>query len=261
MSTTAIGNGTDFETDRANRCDSHMREVPIPADPVGDRICRLGAVDDHDVMIAGLRSLLADYGDVRLEAGARTVDQLLSGGTALDVVLLDLRLADGSVPEANIQRLAEAGVKVLVYTSGEDPYLMRSALRAGAGGVILKSESVELIVGAIRQIYHDGNVMGTDLALAIDGDEDFTNVHLSPQQRRVLELYASGETVGRVGRMTGLSVDTVNGYLMRIRQKYAQAGRPAQTKTELLKRALEDGWLPIPRVARRWQRGVAPGSA
>lgn len=234
MSVTTIGNGSEFATD-----------------PIGDRICRLGAVDDHDVMIAGLRSLLSAYGDIRLEIGARTVDQLLSAGNYLDVVLLDLRLADGSVPEANIRRLSDAGIKILVYTSGEDPYLMRSALRTGASGVVLKSESGEVIVSAIRQVYRGEDVMGTDLALAIDSDEYFTSVHLSPQQRRVLELYASGETVGRVGRMTGLSMDTVNGYLMRIRQKYAEAGRPAQTKTELLKRAVEDGWLPIPRVTRR----------
>ncbi|MFJ7624450.1 DNA-binding response regulator, partial [Rhodococcus erythropolis] len=39
---------------------------------------------------------------------------------------------------------------------------------------------------------------------------------------------------------------TVNDYLQRIRQKYAAAGRPAPTKTDLYKRAVEDGVLPIP---------------
>jgi DNA-binding NarL/FixJ family response regulator len=67
----------------------------------------------------------------------------------------------------------------------------------------------------------------------------------------VLELYASGEPAYRVASLTGLSTETVNVYLSRIRRKYADAGRPAPTKTDLYKRALEDGWLPIPRLFRR----------
>ena len=71
----------------------------------------------------------------------------------------------------------------------------------------------------------------------------------TPEQ--ILEsLYASGEPAARVAQLTGLTADTVNAYLARIRQKYAEAGRPARNKTELFKRALEDGWLPIPRRRR-----------
>ena len=38
----------------------------------------------------------------------------------------------------------------------------------------------------------------------------------------------------------------MNEYLKRIRQKYADAGRPTRTKLDLFKRAVEDGWLPMP---------------
>jgi DNA-binding NarL/FixJ family response regulator len=89
-----------------------------------------------------------------------------------------------------------------------------------------------------------------DWAAAIDSDGDFTEVNLSPRQREVLYHYASGEPAARVAKLTGLTEDTVNAYLARIRQKYAEAGRPARTKTDLYKRALEDGWLPIPRRGR-----------
>lgn len=214
-------------------------------------VYRIGVVDDHDLTIVGLTAMLAPYPDLVFAAGVGSVDELLSSGVAVDVVILDLRLNDGTTPERNIFRLLHAGLIVLVYTSGEDPYLLRSAARAGATGVVLKSERAEEVIAAIRRAATGGDVLGVDWALAIDGDEGFTSVTLSPQQRRVLELYASGETARRVARMTGLSEDTVNGYLLRIRQKYAQAGRPAQTKTELFKRALEDGWLPAPRL--RWR--------
>ena len=62
----------------------------------------------------------------------------------------------------------------------------------------------------------------------------------------MLALYASGEKADRVARLTGLTTHTVNDYLGRIRAKYADAGRPANTKTDLYKRAVEDGWLPVP---------------
>ena len=67
----------------------------------------------------------------------------------------------------------------------------------------------------------------------------------------MLGLYASGESAARVASLTNLSTDTVNDYLGRIRQKYAEVGRPASTKTDLYRRALEDGWLPFPRRRRK----------
>ncbi|WP_236581196.1 LuxR C-terminal-related transcriptional regulator, partial [Rhodococcus sp. T7] len=96
-----------------------------------------------------------------------------------------------------------------------------------------------------------GVVATTDWAAAIDGDPNLLDVDLSPRQREVLALYASGEKAARVASLTGLAQETVNDYLGRIRQKYAEAGRPAPTKTDLYKRALEDGWLPIPQRRRR----------
>ena len=63
-----------------------------------------------------------------------------------------------------------------------------------------------------------------DWAAAIDSDEAFV-VDLSPRQREVLELYASGESAARVAELTYLAVDTVNMYLDRIRLKYSNAGR------------------------------------
>ncbi|MDN6258870.1 MAG: helix-turn-helix transcriptional regulator, partial [Corynebacterium sp.] len=62
----------------------------------------------------------------------------------------------------------------------------------------------------------------------------------------VLELYASGEPAKRVARLPGISQETVNDYLGRIRVKYQNAGRPAPTKTDLFRRAQEDGYLPGP---------------
>ncbi|MEO7079025.1 response regulator [Rhodococcus sp. BP22] len=219
---------------------------PMPTD--GNVRRRIGLVEDHESVALGLRSILADQSDLDLIAVAATVDELLASSPTLDLVVLDLRLGDGSSPRSNVEKLHAAGAQVLVYTGAENPFLVRSAARAGVLGVVRKSEPAAAIVSAIRRAAAGGQVVTTDWAAAIDGDPQLPDVGLSPRQREVLALYASGEKAGRVARLAGLSEQTVNDYLVRIRNKYAQAGRPAPTKTDLYKRAVEDGWLPMPEV-------------
>ncbi|WP_371828686.1 response regulator [Rhodococcoides corynebacterioides] len=212
---------------------------------------RIGMVDDHQFTIDGLRVRLADCADLELVAHASTVADLVADLPALDLVVLDLRLREGSSPTGNVEAIRQRGVPVLVLTSGEDPYLVREAARAGVLGVIRKSRSPEDIVDAIRTAVRGEVVPTTDWAAAIDGDPEIDLVDLSPQHRKVLELYAAGETATRVASDLKISRETVNDYLRRIRTKYADAGRPAPTKSELYKRALEDGWLPFPRRRKK----------
>ncbi|PPJ36345.1 hypothetical protein C5E45_20030 [Nocardia nova] len=212
---------------------------------------RIGIVEDHQVTIAGLRQILVGEPTVTITAAAAAVPELLALTTELDLVVLDLRLPDGSSPATNIEQLRAAGIETLVLTSGDEPFLVRAAARAGVLSVVRKSERDEIVAAAVRDAAAGKQVPATDWAVAIDSDGEFAAVNLSPRQRDVLALYASGEPAARVAKLTNLTEDTVNAYLGRIRQKYAEAGRPSRTKTELFKRALEDGWLPIPRRRRR----------
>lgn len=207
---------------------------------------RVGLVEDHESVTIGLATMLEDEPDLDLVASATTAAELLEKTTELDLVILDLRLGDGSSPKSNVEMLAEHGLKVLVFTGAENAYLVRSAARAGVLGVVRKSESASAVVAAIRAAAGGEQVVTTDWAAAIDSDPQLSDVGLSPRQAEVLALYASGEKAARVARLTGLSEQTVNDYVIRIRQKYAGAGRPAPTKTDLYKRAVEDGWLPMP---------------
>ncbi|MEU1980233.1 response regulator transcription factor [Nocardia sp. NPDC019395] len=214
---------------------------------------RIGLVEDHESVAIGLAAMLETQPDLELVAIAGTVAELLGhpacrteGGPPLELVVLDLRLADDSTPEDNVATLRANGMEVLVFTGADNAYLVRSAARAGVLGVVRKSEDVATVVAAVRRAASGEQVVTTDWAAAIDSDPRLSSVGLSPRQEEVLTLYASGEKASRVARLTGLSEQTVNDYLGRIRQKYADAGRPAPTKTDLYKRAVEDGWLPVP---------------
>lgn len=212
---------------------------------------RIGLVEDHESVAIGLAAMLGPEPDLELVAVAESVAGLLAETTDLDLVVLDLRLPDGSTPEDNVTALRERDIEVLVFTGADNAFLVRSAAKAGVLGVLRKSESVATVVEAVRRAASGEQVVTTDWAAAIDGDPKLSDVGLSPRQEEVLMLYASGEKASRVARLTGLSEQTVNDYLGRIRQKYADAGRPAPTKTDLYKRAVEDGWLPVPERQQR----------
>ena len=206
---------------------------------------RIGIVDDHPAVLIGVTTVLDAQPDLEVVATAASVRELLAETQALDAVLLDLNLTDGSTPSQNLDDLAALDVPVLVYTSGDRPQLVRDAARAGAAGMVRKSESPEAIVEAVRTMLAGEVPASADWAAAIDFDPDFVRVHLSPREAEVLGLYASGETAERVAALLYISRDTVLDHIRRIRAKYAQASRAAPTKVDLYRRAVEDGLIPL----------------
>lgn len=209
-------------------------------------VCRVALVDDHPLVARALEQLLSDVDDLAWVGSAATVGELLEQFTALDVVILDMRLADGTIPHDNIARLHECDIKVMVYTSGEHPELLRSAARAGVLGVVLKSESEAAVLAAIQSAARGEPVVTVEWAAAVDADPELHRVDLSPQLQRVLTRWAEGETVAAIARGLGVSPETVNDYKRRIQLKYAQVGRPTWTKQDYLKRAMEDGFVEYP---------------
>ena len=214
---------------------------------------RIGIVEDHESQVFGVKAILADTPDLVLVAHGGTVAELLSVTNELDLVVLDLRLADGSTPKSNVDQLRRAGLEVLVVTSAEEPYLVQSAAQAGVLGVVRKSVRADDLATAIRAAARGQQVTTMDWAAAIDLDDAFV-VKLSPRQREVLSLYAMGESAARVASQTGLATDTVNLYLSRIRQKYAEAGHPAHTKADLVRHAIATGVAPSPKGLWRRKR-------
>lgn len=216
-----------------------------------DSVSRIGIVEDFVTTRQGLVTIINQAPGLSVIADAPTVTELTEQTGHLDLALLDLRLSDESTPAANVEKLRAVATDVLVFTSASEPYLVREALAAGVLGVMRKSIDVPELIAGIRSAL-DGQVVATmEWATAIDSDPNLPAVDLSPRQRQILELYAAGEPAARVASITGLSPETVNTYVTRIKRKYSEAGRPAYTKNDLYKRALEDGWLPIPRRFRR----------
>jgi DNA-binding NarL/FixJ family response regulator len=204
------------------------------------KLC-VSIVDDHEAIRLGFKGACAENG-IDLCCSASTVTELLSQGThGCDVVVLDLSLADGSIVEDNVQRIIKAGPQVVIYSIADKQSLIRAALRAGAATLVPKASSMNDLISAIRLVADGVYVNTIQTTAAIDGDQDFKNANLSPREREVLSLYASGLPLKQVANALDIKLSTAKEHIDRVRTKYSTVGRVASTKTDLLLRAIEDG--------------------
>jgi two-component system, NarL family, nitrate/nitrite response regulator NarL len=205
----------------------------------------IAAVDDHPIVLDSVAGwVLAADGDMRVVGTAATVDALLAGpGRHAHVVLLDLDLGDGTTVERNVAAILAAGPAVLVLSASDKPLAVRAAMRAGALGYAVKSEQTGQIQAAIREVAAGRDWISPRLAYIFATDDAADKPTLSQQERRALQLYATGMPMKSVARKMTISDETVKQYLGRVREKYARSGRAAPTKLELYHRAVEDGHL------------------
>ncbi|HEX5500448.1 MAG TPA: response regulator transcription factor, partial [Thermomicrobiales bacterium] len=110
-------------------------------------------VDDHPVVIEGLRKVLATTGDIEVTGEAHDAAGAIERARSLqpDVILLDLRMPGASGVQATRRlRDIETRSAVIILTSYGDQAYVRQALEAGADGYLLKSTPPEQLIAAIR---------------------------------------------------------------------------------------------------------------
>jgi two-component system uhpT operon response regulator UhpA len=214
-------------------------------DPAAVAAVRVAVVDDHESVRLGLKAAFIDEGYQFLIAAAN-VNELVDGlaGRECDVVVLDLSLGDGSSVTENVKRVQALGSAVLVHSIADRVAYVREALAAGAAGVIPKSSATRTVIAAAASVARGEVLNNLEWATAIDADGDFARAELGRREREILHLYASGLPLKLAAQQLGISYSTAREYLDRIRVKYVEVGRPAPTKVDLLRRAVEDGILP-----------------
>lgn len=222
--------------------------IPATAAPTtapGVKPVRVAIVDDHESVRLGLKAACENAGYEVIYAAA-TARELVDGvaGRDCDVIVLDLSLGDGSVITDNVHLVQSTGAAVLVHSIADRVASVREALAAGAAGVIPKSSPTTTVMAAVATVARGDVLNNLEWATAIDADHDFAKAQLGRRERDVLHLYASGLPLKMVAMQLGIAHSTAREYLDRIRVKYVEVGRPAPTKVDLLRRAVEDGILP-----------------
>lgn len=212
---------------------------------VEQMLVRVAIVDDHESVRLGIKAACeaAGYEVVNTAATAQGLIDVIEG-RPVDVVVLDLSLGDGSRVTDNVKLAQATGAAVLVHSIADRVASVREALAAGVAGVIPKSSPTTTVMAAIATVARGEVLNNLEWATAIDADRDFAKAQLGRRERDVLHLYASGLPLKLVAGQLGIAHSTAREYLDRIRVKYVEVGRPAPTKVDLLRRAVEDGILP-----------------
>lgn len=196
--------------------------------PAGTAPLTVALVDDSEVVRMGLRALLGTDAGLRVAAEAGTVAAGIEicGRIRPDVVLLDIRLPDGTGFEACRQILKQVpGTRILILTSVVDDAMLAEAIQAGAHGYLLKEIDGRGLLGAIHDVAAgksilDPAVTARALQLVRAGTAGRAPLaSLSPQERRVLALIAAGCTNKEAGVKLALSEKTVKNYLSTIFEK------------------------------------------
>ena len=201
---------------------------------------RVLVVDDSALVREGLRAVLGTHGKAHRIEVIGDADSVAAGvnqGRRLkpDVVLLDIRLPDGSGLDAcrEIKRILPA-TRVLILTSVASDELIHQAVVAGAQGYMMKEINPDGLVRAIADAFVGKSVLTPEitervLRLLRDGQQSngANLMSLSPQEHRVLALVADGLTNKEVGERLRLSDNTVKNYLVTVFEKL-QVKRRAQ---------------------------------
>ncbi len=207
---------------------------------------RVGLIDDHESVRLGLEAACARSGAAEVVFSGNTVVEYVrwrseNDAAPADVVVLDLMLGDGATVTENVVRLVDAGSQVIIHSVADRPAAVREALSAGALGIISKSARANDVIDAISTVARGEMLDNVEWASAVDGDREFADAQLSPRERDVLRLYATGLPLKEAAERLGIAYSTAKENITRVRYKYVEVGRPAPTKIDLLRRAMEDG--------------------
>ncbi len=188
---------------------------------------RLLICDDHALVRRGLRQILADVPDIRVEGeaadGPEALQQIRRGG--IDVALLDIALPgrDGLDVLKQAQRDFPKLPVLIVSTYPERQYALR-CLRLGAAGYLNKGADPAQLIAAIRKIAQGGMyvspTVAETLATAMRHDSaQPPHELLSPREYQVFTLIAAGESLTQIARTLSLSLNTVSTYRSRVMEK------------------------------------------
>lgn len=189
---------------------------------------RVALADDHELVLEGLRGLLAHEPDMEVVGTATDGASLLSAIERLrpDVVVLDLQMPapDGASCLAEIRRRG-LPVRVLVLTAFGDGESIQSALEGGADGFALKTAPPRQTIEAIRQVGQGYLVFPPAARKWLRGHWRDPGPALSEREWEVLELVARGYTNVQIAEALRLSDNTVKFHLQNIYQKLGVSNR------------------------------------
>jgi DNA-binding NarL/FixJ family response regulator len=196
------------------------------------RIIRIVLADDHPLVVEGLSALLSSQPDMRVVATATDGERLLEAIERFhpDMIVMDLQMPYmGGVSCLRHIRARELPVRVLVLSAFGDADSLRAAIEAGADGFVLKTESPQHTITAVRQIA-EGQLVFPQAARRWLGMAADDTSALTEREEEILKLLAEGLSNAQIGARLHLSENTIKFHLRNI---YAKLGVSNRTEAAL----------------------------
>ena len=206
---------------------------------------RLLLVDDHEVVRVGLRTVLHNNQGITVvgEAGSKAAAVRAVKRLNPDIVLMDVRLPDGSGVEASRDIFAwHPATRIIFLTSYPNDDSGLAAVRAGAQGYVIKDIDSALLVRSILGVSNGQSMFDPVLTRrALSGSVGSVQARpgrepsLAPQEERILALLAEGLTNKEIAVALQLSDKTVKNYIANMFQKL-HISRRAQAAAFFIRR-------------------------
>lgn len=192
---------------------------------------RVMLVDDHEIVRRGVRTILSGHPKIEIIGEAGTVVEAVEAAERLhpDVIVMDLRLPDGSGVEAcRTIREAHPDINVLILTSYADEDALFAAVMAGAAGYVLKDLDPTQLRDAIITVGTGGSLLNPAMTTTLlervrhgtmNHPADDAFAQLTPQEERILDMIADGDTNRQIAVRLGLSEKTIKNYVSQIYSK------------------------------------------
>jgi len=207
---------------------------------------RIALCDDHPIFREGLKRILLQQSDIRIELEVGSGAALLEGlaGHHLDVIILDIALPDmNGLDVLKALQASRTRAGVLVLSMHPEEHYARRVLKAGAAGYLQKESPPEELLSAIRRIAKGGKyvtpTLAERLAVELEGNRDKAPIELlSDREYQVLCLLAEGKGVKEIAQSLSVSAPTVSTYRARVLEKLGLT-----STVELVRYALERGLI------------------
>ncbi|MEN3609104.1 response regulator transcription factor [Plantactinospora sp. ZYX-F-223] len=204
-------------------------------------------VDDHVAIAAGVRYWCSQARPPieLIDAQARLANVWTGPGAKADVVILDLELMPKTPAFGELSRLVDHGRRVIVYSQHTDSRTVLKCVNLGALAYLTKTEGQEHLVPAIQAAANGKPYTAPSLGGVLITDDDPGRPRISRREAEVLRAWFASSSKELVAARLNISVKTVDTHIERVRVKYANVGRPARTKSDLVTRALHDGLITL----------------
>ncbi len=194
-----------------------------------DATGRVFLLDDHEVVLRGLRNLLEQSGTIDVVGEAGRADEALRRIPAVrpDVAVLDVRLPDGSGIEVCREiRATLPAIGCRMLTCYDDDEALSAAIMAGAAGFLLKQIRGADLVEAVHRVARGESLIDPTVAATVRNrlqarrpTTDSRVEALSDRERAVLALIADGLSNREIGTRLFLAEKTVKNHVSRLLAK------------------------------------------